>query len=72
MQASDGRRHSADAELWHPCWPDVARGNMGGVGSLALPAGARPYRQGTETLEGDLIAALERQDLTGIGRGRDF
>jgi len=36
------------------------------------PAGARPYRQGTETLEGDLIAALERQDLTGIGRGRDF
>jgi hypothetical protein len=45
---------------------------MGGVGSLAVPAGARPYRQGTETLEGDLIAALERQDLTGIGRGRDF
>ena len=26
-----------DTELWRPCWPDVAKGNRGGVGSLALP-----------------------------------
>jgi hypothetical protein len=32
---SDGRS-SADAELWRPCEPDIARGNRGGVGSLAL------------------------------------
>jgi hypothetical protein len=25
----DGRRRSADAELWRPCWPDVARGEQG-------------------------------------------
>ena len=32
----DGCRRSADAELWRPCWPDIARGNRGGVGSVAL------------------------------------
>jgi len=37
---SGGRRRSADAELWRPCEPDVARGNRGGVGSLALPSRA--------------------------------
>jgi hypothetical protein len=36
-RGSGGRRRSADAELWRPCEPDVARGNRGGVGSLALP-----------------------------------
>jgi hypothetical protein len=36
-RGSDGRRRSADAELWRPCESDVARGNRGGVGSLALP-----------------------------------
>src|SRR5215469_5174454 len=30
---SDGRRRSADAELWRHCWPDVAKGNGGEVGS---------------------------------------
>ena len=30
---SDGCRRSADAEQWSPCWPDIARGNRGGVGS---------------------------------------
>jgi hypothetical protein len=28
---------AADTELWRPCWPDVAKGHRGGVGSLALP-----------------------------------
>ena len=37
-RGSGGRRRSADAELWRPCEPDVARGNRGGVGSLALPS----------------------------------
>jgi hypothetical protein len=35
---SPGGRRSADAELWRPGWPDVASGNKGGVGSLALSA----------------------------------
>jgi len=35
---SDGRRRSADAELWRPSESDVARGERGGVGSLALPS----------------------------------
>jgi hypothetical protein len=43
----------------------LSRGQTGTGGSASL-------HQGTETLEGDRIAALERQDLTGIGRGRDF
>jgi len=46
---SGGRRRSADAELWRPCWPDVAKGRTGAVGSgstelaevLALPAWER-------------------------------
>jgi hypothetical protein len=36
---SDGRYSSADAELWRPCRPDIARGNRGEVGSLALAGG---------------------------------
>jgi len=34
---SGGRRRSADAELWRPCKPDVARGDR-------AESGASPYR----------------------------
>jgi hypothetical protein len=43
----DGRCRSADAELWRPCWLDVAKGEQGGVGSLALlPAATSSLRAG--------------------------
>ena len=29
VPGSDGRRRSADAELWRPCWPDGAKGGQG-------------------------------------------
>jgi len=57
----DGRRRSADAELWRPCEPDVARGNRGGVGSVALQQMASGFYQF------DRLQAFEFL----LGRGRD-
>jgi hypothetical protein len=58
------RRRSADAELWRPCWPDVARGNGGEVGSLALPRLAWPagVQEATSQQEGSGVRSRARSN----------
>ena len=52
LEIYDGRRRSADAELWRPSQPDVAKGEQGRSRERSPPAsaadcaGARPYRGG--------------------------
>jgi len=67
-RGSDGRRRSADAELWRPCESDVARGNRGGVGSLALPPGSAPLPCDTNALKEPFgrLVPVERRRLPGV------
>jgi hypothetical protein len=57
---SGGRRRSADAELWRPCWPDVARGDR-------AESGASPYRP-RQTTARATIAGATRHGSGGASR----
>jgi hypothetical protein len=58
----DGRRRSADAELWRPCWPDVARREPGRSRERS-PRGSREFHR-LRGSEDSLSALYCHQNVT--------